>query len=455
MSLEIIFGKNKSGKTKYLEEKYKNQDSKVLFLESEIDFDNVLKGNLGTPAKEILPPHRKFLNFFNEIIGRNYQIELHGDKYNELIEWKKIFDNFFEPIKNNNDEFFERCFKDSLNTENLSENNFTLQFDLLKFNPSKRQNLSGSSGSLSYSSIKMLYEMISNEDVLGKKFSMNGFKLIIDEVEKFLHPELIFKVAHMLVKISERMDVIVTTHSPIFLERIFYINKNILKVKTDFNIKYSLKYSNVKKEDNNNCIFTLDNKKIEEILKTNNYRILSNLSSLLFSSRCFFVEGLLDTSIITNIIQDVPDLEDKHYTIIDCGGKSQLKQLYNLAKKLDILKFYKVCLFYDKDNSKTFDIINDCSQIVNDPDLEKTFFNLDEQQIGNNKNKTKCLEIKSGWVNLENFKKEEINLINSNDNYFFCFTPDWIKENSTKSNKEIEEKINNLKGQIIKFMIDN
>ncbi len=67
MSLEIIFGKNKTGKTKYLEEKYNNKDPNVLFIESEIDFDSVLKGNLGGTGKNVIfSPHKKIIDFLNE-----------------------------------------------------------------------------------------------------------------------------------------------------------------------------------------------------------------------------------------------------------------------------------------------------------------------------------------------------------------------------------------------------
>lgn len=503
MSLEIIFGKNKSGKTRYLEGKYKNDNPNVLFIPSEINFDSVLKGNLGTPAKEILPPHKKFLNFFNKIIGRNHLVILDDVRYNDLVESKRFFDSLFDQIRNDDDEFFEECFKYSLDTKDLYVNTFNLEFDLLKFNSSKRKDFNVSSGSLSYSLIKMLYkiilesEIILNENMQTKRFETNGFTLIIDELEKFLHPELIVKLAHMLVKISEKIDVIVTTHSPIFLERIFFIHKNILKNRIDHDIKYSLmarewkkpkinpiKETNRRKltrnkdnwlnwgnpinETNQNGIIVNTNKltanknEIEKILLDQNYRTLSNLSNLWFSSKSFLVEGLLDTSIINNIIQDDSELRDKHYTIIDCGSRGDVEKLYNLMcsitfSETQMIDLYKICLFYDSDNKNPITTNNNCYEIVNHPNLEQRFFNLDNIENGNINNPTKCIEIKSGWATSKSFKRECINLINSSkeNNHYFCFTTDWIKDNSTKDKQQlIDNEINDLKKEIREFLLN-
>lgn len=60
MSLEIIIGRNKTGKTTYLEKKYNNSSNKILFIPSEIKLENdIQKGNLGTASKPDYLPHKK------------------------------------------------------------------------------------------------------------------------------------------------------------------------------------------------------------------------------------------------------------------------------------------------------------------------------------------------------------------------------------------------------------
>ena len=68
-----------------------------------------------------------------------------------------------------NDYFFEDCFKNSFKTINI-DNEFFHNFELIEFNNEKRN---GSSGSLSYSLIKLLYEMIlDNKIQIDDKFTL-------------------------------------------------------------------------------------------------------------------------------------------------------------------------------------------------------------------------------------------------------------------------------------------
>ncbi len=117
MSLKIMIGKNKTGKTKYLREEYNNKNNpKILFIGAELDFDGVLSGNLGTAKNEDLPPHRKIFNFLNEIIDAKYELKLKKTEQNRLSKFKNVFDDFLKDIKNDEDMFFEECFRESLST---------------------------------------------------------------------------------------------------------------------------------------------------------------------------------------------------------------------------------------------------------------------------------------------------------------------------------------------------
>lgn len=449
MSLEIIIGKNKTGKTKYLEEKYKNtKDSNFLFIQAEIDFDKVLKGNEGGTGKNEIPsPHKKIIDFLNNIIGKSVNAKINDDEYKKILEKKNDIDEFNNKIKNIEDDFFEDCFRNCLDTSILSQE-FAYEFQLIKYNKLDRI---GSSGSLNYSLIKLLYEMIMNDKIQIQ----DKFTLVIDEVEKFLHPELIFKIAHMIVKISEKIDVILTTHSPLFLEQIFYLHKKIIKIKNKIDIKYSLKY----KHDNNdttNGICTLDDGKICNFLNEKNYRTISNFSYFLFSSKCFFVEGIIENTIINEIISSL-DLNIP-YTIIDCGGKGQVKTMLKVIRELSIMQFFNICLFYDTDSDKNnkkedwiIEIKDDekqyVSSIENDPDIEQSLFEVKKEYKENsNSNIVKSIIIKNNkCIKVKDFKKEKD----------FPFGINWILENTTKQEKDVKEIINNLKQKIKEFLEKN
>lgn len=442
MSLEIIIGKNKTGKTEFIKNKYNNaKDDKVLFVPAEIDFDGALTGNWGTKTKEFLPPHAKIINFLNKIIiGNKYTKKLSDEEFEKLKDIKNSFDEFVDEVKKDTskDSFFENCFKDNLKTNDL-KNELEFEYNLLKFDPIKRDEKSGSSGSLNYSLIRILYEIVFN-----KNFNVDSsYKLVIDEIEKFLHPELIFKICNMITKISETIDVIVTTHSPIFLERIFNIHKRNLKNKLNSKITYRIKY-----EYGDDKIIDIDNDKIEKILINENYRFISNLSRTLFSSKIFLVEGLIDNTLINDIISSDNNLCNEHFTIIDCNNKMGVESHYKCMSELNIINYFKLCLFYDLDrgeNKKEIDIKEKDSNvisIINDPDLEETFFEV-EKNSKNDSEKITGIKIKDNIIiKIKSFKKEEN----------FCFTVDWIKENSTKKPEELEERINDLKEKIKDFL---
>lgn len=443
MSLEIIIGKNKTGKTDYIKNEYDNiKDEKILFIPAEIDFEGALSGNWGTKTKEFLPPHAKIINFLNKIIiGNEYTLNLDDDKFDQLTKNKKSIDLFIQKLQkeNSNDCFFEKCFSKNLKTNDLIKN-LKCEYNLILFDSQKRDGNSGSSGSLNYSLIKLLYEITFSEN-----FKINSnYTLVIDEIEKFLHPELVFKICEMIVKISEKIKVVVTSHSPIFLERIFNIHKKNLKtnINTSVSIFYKIKYEYGKEK-----IFTIDNEIIEKILKEKNYRFISNFSKILFSSKIFLVEGLLDNTIINDIIYGIDELCNEYFTVIDCQGKNEIKSMYDVLHKLKIIDYYKLCLFYDTDGSDESSFIGNDNKktfsIVNNPDLEESLFDVEiETGSGTKYIKIKDPSSKEIKIRKDKFKKEEN----------FCFTLDWIKKSSTKEPKTLNAKINELEEKIKHFL---
>lgn len=331
-----------------------------------------------------------------------------------------------------NDIYFEESLKECLKTKEITDS-INLTYNFLFIALDKINEKSGSSGSLNYSLLKILYEIVLNESLNIWKKTEKKYKLVIDEIEKFSHPEMIFKISEMVTKISEKFDVILTTHSPLFLERIFYLHKRCLKNNKNLKIKYLIK----NKIDENEP-FELDNQIICEKIKKENYRFLSNFSKILFSSNVFLVEGLLENSLINEIIINSDDLKESYYTIIDCNGKNDLKKIYKFLNDLGIADFYKICLVYDLDEKKESIKINSekienkkVFSIVSDPFLEKEFFEVENKIIKFKRNKEK---------KLEKFKKEDD----------FIFSTDFIRNNSTK---DVDKKIENWKKTIKEFLL--
>ncbi|MFU2193143.1 AAA family ATPase [Mycoplasma sp. 4079] len=442
MSLKIIFGKNKTGKTKYLESRYPKTNSNNLFIEAEIDLEGILKGNTGGKGKnEVISPHKKVFDFLNTKFAKPFKVRISNDEdYEKINSFKYNADRFQNKMKDICDPFFEPSFKNCFNTRGL-EQEFEYNFMVLEFLNNNKRTM-GSSGSMNYSLIKLLYEMISD----GQIMPTEEFTLIIDEVEKFLHPELVHKIANMIIEISEKLDVIVTTHSPLFLEKIFARHRKKFINESTCNIEYLLfaKYDDHNQES---TIVTLDKDRITETLVENNSRITAWLADFLFSSRCFFIEGLIDNSIINDIISK-NDLENP-YTIIDCNGKKQINKMLNIVRDLSIIRYYRICLFYDSDGDEDTERIIQIedeereyvSSVINKPDLERALFDIVK------KDNVEYIDTNSGAITLKNFKREKIDR-NSN----FIFTLDWIKQNSTK--KDIENQIKAIEEQIIKFMTE-
>lgn len=447
MSLHIIIGKNKTGKSTYLRQKYSNENEKILFIPSEVIVNDMIykeSFNKIRTKKENQTPHWKILNFINGVMfGNVFYKELNEEEKEKIKTNKNKIDNFNSNLSKNNDEYFEDYFKKFLKTDqiqkNLDDNLLEFKFNFLNVNDDYYKKLienQGSSGSLIYSLLVFLYEIFQSKDINVD----NEYKLIIDEVEKFLHPELVFKIAKYLVEISKKIEVILTTHSSFFLEKVFHVHKNELKRNNDVEISYTIKIRNKFNEFND---INIDNKKLIEIIKKENYRDLSNLSLIMFSTNLFLTEGLNDLTLINDFINNDEKLNNIHYTVIDCAGKENVKKYYKYIMDLGLVPYWKICLFYDLDSKKPEKIKilkkfhkKNVHSIINKPDIENEFFEIEEIEKENKKKITKkIIKTRKG-----DFKK------NSNE---MNFTFDWILENSTKEDakdklKKIGKKINNF-----------
>lgn len=456
MSLEIIIGKNKTGKTKYLENKYKNKEEhNVLYIPSEIHyFEDVIKDkNYSTPKSKDYTPQSKMLNFIKEktkIIDTKFQ--LNEQQKQKLSEWKNLFHSFNkEKINGDDDEYFDSfLFDEYIKVKDINDNKIEINYDFFQ-----EKNIKGieegdtSSGSGNYSLIKFLYKLLSIDTNL---FTFDkDWVLVIDEVEKFSHPELIFKMAKLIISISMKIDVVVTTHSPLFLERIFYLHKKWIKEDCEIQIKYFLKYrENKEGEDIEEQIIKqikeLDSNKIKKIIKEWNYRDLSNLSKTLFASNVILLEGILDNTLINEIITNNDDekLQNQYYTILDCAGKGNIKKIYNAISDLNLLELIKLFLFYDLDNEKTIKVQNNVFKFENNPDLEQSFFDVEFDSNG------KVLSVKLKDFEGKNYNTMKIKDFKKEEN--FLFTPEWIIQHTTKDMKTVVDQLNALHKEIKNFL---
>ena len=231
--------------------------------------------------------------------------------------------------------------------------------------------------------------------------------LVIDEVERFSHPELIEKIANTIFELSQKINVIVTTHSPIFLQRIFMRHINEIqtnKINKTSNKNHFVIYKYFYKKDNKYFNFELSKNKIWKMFDKFQNREISNLSRILFSENIFLLEGINDENIIYNFINSDDKYNNLFYSLIDCGSKSQILKMYNILCEFNLTSIMNICVFYDGDDDGILNKFKDKNyfEIVNYPNLEESLFerkNKDDFLLKNNKKISKQdIILKKEWI---------------------------------------------------------
>lgn len=433
MALEILIGRNKTGKTTYLEKLANAKKDNSLYLPAEIKYEDFFsKNNLGTAAKPIIPPHQMVLNFINDFLSTKVNYTLTNEekeKYNSDIQ---SFQKIIKEIKNiqSQDDYIESALFDSFKINNeLNDNPAHIDVkmpNVFDFGCDKNISSEFSSGSSNYSLLKFISLFLFNTQVKIEK----NFSIFVDEPEKFLHPELIQKMADEIYKLSKVFNVVIATHSIQIVERIIYKN-----------------YAD--KEEINYTYFSPHENKEESILKINikdnikdlNYREISMIVKYLFSTNCILVEGVADQDFIESLRNDY--FKDDYITILDTNSRSGVEKI---AKKIILLtgeqqnrkKLPKLMLFYDNDvvageNNEwnvlkepiNIEINENISSLIQKPDLEKCFFDFKEKpKSDNNKNND------NKKPNYEYLIKEDKSVQKKE----LTIEVSWIKENSTKVN---------------------
>ncbi|MGL5357438.1 MAG: hypothetical protein ACRC9U_00030 [Metamycoplasmataceae bacterium] len=384
MSLNIYIGKNKTGKSKKLKEIFDEDKEKTIFFESEIDPDVLIqKETNGTGKEAIVTPQ----NQLKKLINKLFEIE-----YTGKIEWaneiKKEYNESCEIVKNmisklkeisKNDDFVEKEIVKSFQIKNQKEEehywNISPINDFLNWEFNKKTILDFSSGTKFYSMILIVINILKNlieknDDKL--KNEIKNWKIIIDEPEKFCHPELISKIGSSIYDLSKIIEITIATHSPFLIESI--VKKNEFDTdNSNNNIKYYYCYREKKQinEEQKEELNRIELKNLSSILKDENYRRQRIIISCLFSSNIIFYEGINDETFLYSLINKLDS--EKHVSFFDTNDKKGVKACFNLLKELGLSEILNIALFYDKDNDKE-EPVGAKYEIVQDKNLEEYFF---------------------------------------------------------------------------------
>lgn len=207
--INIIYGENLSGKTKLLEDLYKNLDI------NSGGVSDVIKRNCNIPTI-YFPVSRIFLENwdvdFNQIESDNVHDYLINRK--ELFEKKNLSKVFIENIKSFNPMIKEKIEK--------------------FFNISIDEEISTlSDGVISIMAIVSEMEKI-------KEYELEEVLILIDELDAYLYPRQQVEILNFLSEYCENATFIITTHSPLLTKNAIsriseykIIKENLIKLDTD------------------------------------------------------------------------------------------------------------------------------------------------------------------------------------------------------------------------------
>ena len=283
------------------------------------------------------------------------------------------------------DIYFEKDIVNNLKIKNIDEIETINEVDWLKtldlnFSGYKKWYEKVSSGSSSYSLLKLVFNFLvfinKNNNI---KREIKNYRILIDEPEKFCHPELIHKIADLIYELSKKFDMTISTHSNILLERIFKIDK---EKKTKY-----FYFSKTKDEINNTYIYNdcYELKLPEELTKWHPREVSLTIKSI-FSTNIILHEGPADEIYLNSLLES--EKTDKYITFLDCYGKSGIAKIVKILDNLNLTNNINPLLSYDLDTPKKY-IESNHHFIAMDPNLEKNFF-----KYYNNKNNE--FELKNG-----------------------------------------------------------
>ncbi|MGL5520199.1 MAG: TOPRIM nucleotidyl transferase/hydrolase domain-containing protein [Metamycoplasmataceae bacterium] len=395
MSLNIYIGKNKTGKTDKLKTILKENKEKTIFFEAEIDPNSLIEER---PSDyDIETPQSTLIKFINKL----FEI-----KYSKRKQWKEETKIKYEDLYNKSKEITEQIKKlpktnnfidkDIVNSLQLREKETSYFWHILPIksflrwdryavrHKTRYEKGESSAGSKLYSIIEIVFNILKNLFINGDdhlKKEMKNWKIIIDEPEKFSHPELISQIGGSIYELSKLIDITIATHSPFLIEAIqkkieFDENKVI-----GFKIKYHYFYNKKTKFKEKEL------KNFSNILKKQNYRRKKIIINALFSSNLILYEGINDETFLYSLINKISN--NKYISFCDCDGKKGVLKTFEILEDLGLSNILNIALFYDNDNDGKLPIKNNkIIHIIQDKNLEECFFGLEDP------NKKSCFKVK-------------------------------------------------------------
>jgi predicted ATP-dependent endonuclease of OLD family len=168
--------------------------------------------------------------------------------------------------------------------------------------------------------------------------------LIIDEPETSLHPHTQRKLSKILSEFSAKKQIIITTHSPYFMNWSDFENgSSVIRLN-----KYYDKKITISKLDSSAKYASFISANYTNYQKPQMLDIVAK--EIFFSNRILFVEGQDDVGIIKKYLSDKNIDYDFDIFGYGVGGENNMKLFLQLAKDLGI---HKVAAIYDG-NSKEF-----------------------------------------------------------------------------------------------------
>jgi len=309
-------------------------------------------------------------NLKNEKTEDGLSLKNIEDKINDsLREWNVKFNVNIEPI--GPDEVIKSLVKTNFMDETLKKEMNVTQYGL------------GLQRHLVYTLIKIAsqIEKETEEESDNKKDFLPDFTLILfEEPELFLHPtqQEILNVGLRNLASEENYQVLVTTHSPIFVSRNIEEVSSIIKLKREEAITRIFQITKEKRDElikSNNEFFVmlkskLDDPQVDDETKKNIKKMIGETEeerrlgeesirylSWLDSERCcaFFAdivlicEGATEKVFIDYLIRNrVQKLNEKKIYVLDAMGKYNIHRYMNLLKELGI--YHSVLM--DKDENR-------------------------------------------------------------------------------------------------------
>lgn len=212
---------------------------------------------------------------------------------------------------------------------------------------------------LIYTLIKLSSKYTEIKEPKKKEFSPDLNLLLFEEPEAFLHPTQQENLNLSLKKLSESTQIILTTHSPVFVSRNIQDLDSIIKLNKPKNQStiHFISNSKVKELFNENTGLSkfLEGQEINESEKMyeESFRyslwLDSERSSSFFSKQVIICEGATEKAFFDLLINtNWTEFKDKQVYFLDCLGKFNIHRFMNIFGALGI----KHSILFDSDGNR-------------------------------------------------------------------------------------------------------